>query len=200
MQNSSVHVACRVAQVGSHLVRAKMAILISLHMQYIPCSSTFLAQETLFLTPKHFICPKISKKCVNRDRIGLIFSSESKFFGTTSSTLVACKPYICPFSSWNNSLKETQIVFTSDPNSWSPQKNYRRSFWVPLGRCNQCQIFHLHIYCVSRIPREHKHDWTGSTLWNFSRDFWWKMKDKYLQSAETFTLHKRDDEQLMKIV
>ena len=27
-----------------------------------------------------------------------------------------------------------------------------------------------------------------------------KMKDKYLQSAETFTLHKRDDEQLMKIV
>ena len=35
---------------------------------------------------------------------------------------------------------------------------------------------------------------------NFLRDFWWNMKDKYLQSAETFTLHKRDDEQLMKIV
>ena len=34
----------------------------------------------------------------------------------------------------------------------------------------------------------------------FGKDFWWKMKDKYLQSAETFTLHKRDDEQLMKIV
>ena len=72
-------------------------------MHYIPCNSALLAQETMFLTQKG-ICPKISKKCVNRDNLnsrqnsvclGLKFSSESKLFGggppcprTTSVTLI----------------------------------------------------------------------------------------------------------------
>ena len=45
----------------------KFANLTQLNMQYIPCNSALLAQETLFLTqtPKsHFIPQKISKKCI----------------------------------------------------------------------------------------------------------------------------------------
>ena len=38
------------------------------NMQYILCNSALLAQETLFLTQKGTFCPKISKKCVNRDK------------------------------------------------------------------------------------------------------------------------------------
>ena len=38
-------------------------------MQCIPCNSVLLAKEALFLTPpkKNFFCPKISKKCLNRN-------------------------------------------------------------------------------------------------------------------------------------
>ena len=39
------------------------------NMQYVPCNSSLLAQETLFLTKKnHFFWQKISKKCVNPDK------------------------------------------------------------------------------------------------------------------------------------
>ena len=95
--------------------------------QYIPRNSALLAQETLFLTKKGtFFCPKkalllptdfqklrkpqqilISRR--NSSCLGLTFSSKSKLFSvypsclrTTSATLVASKPLICPFSSWNN--------------------------------------------------------------------------------------------------
>ena len=38
-------------------------------MQYIPCVSALLAQETLFFTKKkHFFCLKILKNCVNRNK------------------------------------------------------------------------------------------------------------------------------------
>ena len=47
----------------------KFASLTQYNMQYIPCNSAFLAQETQFLTQKALYCPKISKKCVNRDKI-----------------------------------------------------------------------------------------------------------------------------------
>ena len=47
----------------------KFAKLTQWNMQYIPCNSALLAQETLFLTQKGtFFCPKVSKKCVNRDK------------------------------------------------------------------------------------------------------------------------------------
>ena len=47
----------------------KFTKLTQLNMQYIPNNSALLAQEALFLTPKGtFFCPKISKKCVNRDK------------------------------------------------------------------------------------------------------------------------------------
>ena len=78
-------------------------------MQYIPCNSALLAQETPFLTQKGtFFCPKISKKCVNLNLrqnsvcSGLKFLSESKLFGrgppcprTTSATLL---PHLLFFS------------------------------------------------------------------------------------------------------
>ena len=37
-------------------------------MQYIPCNSALLAQETLFRPKKHLFCPKSPKKCVNHDK------------------------------------------------------------------------------------------------------------------------------------
>ena len=42
---------------------------IQYNMPYGSCNSALLAQETLFMTQKGtFFCPKISKKCVNRNK------------------------------------------------------------------------------------------------------------------------------------
>ena len=49
-------------------------------MQYIPCNSALLAQETLFLTQKGTFLPKDLQK-VRKSRQSLKFSSESKLFG-----------------------------------------------------------------------------------------------------------------------
>ena len=74
-------------------------------MQYIPCNSALLAQETLFLTQKGTFLPKDLQKMRKARQIlirykkagysGLKFSAESKLFGggplfphTTSATLL----------------------------------------------------------------------------------------------------------------
>ena len=45
---------------------SEVANLTQYNMQYIPYNSALLAQI------KHFFCPKISKKCVNRDKIAYV--------------------------------------------------------------------------------------------------------------------------------
>ena len=68
-------------------------------MQYIPCNSALLAQETLFLTQKGTFfaqdLQKVRKSRQNSVCSGLKFSSESKIFGgchpcsrATSATLL----------------------------------------------------------------------------------------------------------------
>ena len=90
---SSIYIMNRVAEVGSLSARATMAMQIfvwrvfaifatnasflriianlQIHyeMQFLPCNSALLAQDTLFLTQKGtFFCQKISKKCLNLDK------------------------------------------------------------------------------------------------------------------------------------
>ena len=68
----------------------KFANIIQYNMQYIPCNSALLAQETTVFNPtQNFFCPKSSKKCVNwnksfyRDKIEYVraynFSPSPKF-------------------------------------------------------------------------------------------------------------------------
>ena len=77
----------------------KLAILIQYSMQYIPCISALLAQETVFLTQKSTFFaqrfPKVRKSRQNSACYGLRFSSRPKLFGegpsclrTTSATLL----------------------------------------------------------------------------------------------------------------
>ena len=77
----------------------KLSILIQCNMQYIPCISALLAQETVFLTPKSTFFaqrfPKVRKSRQNSACYGLRFSPSPNLFGegpsclrTTSATLL----------------------------------------------------------------------------------------------------------------
>ena len=58
------------------VVFAQICKINSVKYAIYPCNSALLAQETLFFDPKrHFCCPKISKKCVNRDKLAHVWAS-----------------------------------------------------------------------------------------------------------------------------
>ena len=93
---SSIYIMNRVAEVGSLSARATMAMqifvwrvfaifvvrrlqianLIQYNMQYLPCYSEVLAQETLPLTQKTLL-PKSSKKCLNCGRSYYLISGQN---------------------------------------------------------------------------------------------------------------------------